>query len=66
MKRKLVLRAASTVLALLALLAIFCGVTVTGDGFLDLSNMVRMICVGVAVVCGLLAAVVWRCAKPRV
>ncbi len=50
MKRNSVLRAASAVLALLALLAILCAVTVTGGGFLDLSNMVRMACAGAAVV----------------
>ena len=65
MKRNSVLRAVSAVLALLALLAILCAVTVTGGGFLDLSNMVRMACAGAAVVCGLLAAIVWRCSRPK-
>ena len=60
-----ILKVVSTVLALVTILAIVCAVTVTGSGFLDLSNIVRAVCIGVAVVCGILAVVAWKGSKPK-
>lgn len=58
-------QSANIVLALVTILAIICAVTVTGSGFLDLSSIVRAVCIGVAVVCGILAFVAWIGSKPK-
>ena len=65
MRKNIVLKIISIVLALAAMLAIVCAAAVTGSGFLDLSNIVRVVCIGVAVVCCILAAVAWKCSKPN-
>ena len=65
MKKNTVLKVFSIVLALVTILAIVCAVTVTGSGFLDLSNIARAVCIGVAVVCGILAVVAWKSSKPK-
>lgn len=65
MKKNTILKVVSIVLALVAILTIVCAITVTGSGFLDLSNIVRAVCIGVAVVCGILAVVAWKSSKPR-
>ena len=65
MKKNTVLKVISIVLALVTILAILCAVTVTGSGFLDLSNIVRAVCIGVAVVSGILAVVAWKASKPK-
>ena len=50
-----ILRIVSIVFVLMTILAIACAITGTGSGFLDLSNIARTVCIGVAVVCGILA-----------
>lgn len=65
MKKSIVLKIISIVLTLITVLAVACAVTVTGGGFLDFSNLVRAVCIGVAVVCGLLAVVMWKCAESK-
>lgn len=65
MKKNTILNVVSIVLALVTILAIVCAVTVTGSGFFDLSNIVRAVCIGVAVVCGILAVVAWKASKPK-
>ena len=45
---------------IVTILAIACAITVTGSGFLDLSNIARAVCVGVAVICGILAFISWK------
>ena len=65
MKKGIILKVVSVILAILTVFAIVCAITVTGSGFLDLSNIVRAVCIGVAVVCGILAVVVWMCSKPK-
>lgn len=60
-----ILKVVSIVLALVTILAIIFAVTVTGSGFLDLSNIVRAVCIGVAVICGILAIVAWKFSKPK-
>lgn len=63
--KNIILKAVSIGLALVAVLAIVCAVTVTGGGFLDLSNIARAGFAGVAVVCGVLSVVAWNCSKPK-
>ena len=65
MKKNNVLKVAGIVLALVAVFAIICAIMVTGSGFLDLSNIVRAVCICVAVVCTIFAVVAWKYAKPK-
>lgn len=65
MKKNTILKVVSIILALVTILSIVCAVTVTGNGFLDLSNIVRAVCIGSAVVCGILAVVAWKSSKPK-
>ena len=65
MKKNTILKVVSIILALVTILAIVCAVTVTGSCFLYLSNIVRAVCIGVAVVCGILAVVAWIGSKPK-
>ena len=57
--KKIVLKVISIVFAFITILAIACAVTGTVSGFLDLSNIARAVCIGVAVVCGILAFIAW-------
>lgn len=57
--KKIVLKVISIVFSFITILAIACAVTGTGSGFLDLSNIARAVCIGVAVVCGILAFIAW-------
>ena len=66
MIKNTILKVVSIVLALVTILAIVCAVTVTGSGFLDLSNIVRAVCIGVAVVCGIHAIVAWKYSNPKI
>ena len=65
MKKSIILKVISVVLALVTILAIACTITVTGSGFLDLSNIVRAVCICVAVVCSILAVLAWKYSKPK-
>ena len=65
MKKNTILKVLSIVLALVTILAIICAVTVAGSGFLDLSNIARAVCIGVALVCGILAVVAWNGSKTK-
>lgn len=62
MKKK-VLLAISIVMIVLMAISILCAITVTGSGFLDLSNVARYFFVGIAVVSGIIAVVTWYIAK---
>lgn len=62
MKKK-VLFAISIVMIVLMAISILCAITVTGSGFLDLSNVARYFFVGIAVVSGIIAVVTWYIAK---
>lgn len=55
----------SIVFVLITILAIACAITVTGSGFLDLSNIVKAVCIGVAVICGILAFITWKYSKSK-
>ncbi len=65
MKKRMVLKIISIILILATVLAVACAVTVTDGGFLDVSNIVRAVCIGIAVVCGILAIVMWRCSDSK-
>ena len=65
MKKSVILKVISIAFALITILAIACAITVTGSGFLDLSNIVRAVCIGVAIICGILAFITWKCSKSK-
>ena len=65
MKKGVILKVVSIVFALITILAITCAITGTGSGFLDLSNIARAICIGVAIICGILAFITWKCSKSK-
>lgn len=65
MKKSVILKVVSIVFALITILAITCAITGTGSGFLDLSNIARAVCIGVAIICGILAFITWKCSKSK-
>ena len=65
MKKGVILEVISIAFALITILAIACATTVTGSGFLDLSNIARAVCIGVAIICGILAFITWKCSKSK-
>ena len=52
MEKGVILKVISIVFTLITILAIACAITGSGSGFLDLSNIARAVCIGVAVICG--------------
>ena len=64
-KKGVILKVISIVFVLITILAIACAITVTGSGFLDLSNIARAVCIGVAIICGILAFIAWKCSKSK-
>ena len=60
MKKNTILKVVSIVLALATILAIVCAVTVTGSGFLDLSNLARMVYSGAAIIFASLSVLTWK------
>lgn len=65
MKKSIVLKIISVASAVLAVIAIACAITVTGSGFLDLSNIARAIFIVIAIVFGVLAVTVWIISTKR-
>ena len=65
MKKGVFLKVISIAFALITILAIACAITVTGSGFLDLSNIARAVCIGAAIICGILAFITWKCSKSK-
>jgi len=65
MKKGVILKAISIAFDLITILAIACAITGTESGFLDLSNIARAVCIGVAIICGILAFVTWKCSKSK-
>lgn len=65
MKKNIILKVISVLLMLITVFAVIGAITVTGSGFLDLSNIVRAVCGGVAFICGILAVVAWKCSKSK-
>lgn len=58
--KKNICKIASVITAVLAVIAIIGAVTVTGSGFLDLSNIARYFLIGFAVVFGIAAVMIGR------
>lgn len=58
--KKAICKIASVIMVVLTVIAIIGAVTVTGSGFLDLSNIVRYFLIGFAVVFGIAAVVTGR------
>lgn len=65
MRKSMVLKIISIISATLAVVAIAGAITVTGSGFLDLSNIVRSVCIVIAVIFGTLAVTFWIISTKR-
>ena len=65
MKKKKIFRIISAILAVIAIFAVFCAIIVTGGGFLDLSNIIKILCIFIAVVCAVLSIVLWKRSKKQ-
>ena len=65
MKKGVIPNVIRIVFALITILAIACAITGTGSGFLDLGNAARGVCIGVAVICGILVLITWKYAKSK-
>ena len=65
MKKDVILKVISIAFVLITILAIACAITGTGSGFLDLSNIARAVCIGVAIICGILAFITWKYSKSK-
>lgn len=63
MRESAIPKIVSIVLAIAAVLAIICAITVTGSGFLDLSNIARGVFIVAAIICSMLAVVARKYAK---
>ena len=64
-KKNVILKALSIFLILVSLFAMLGAITVTGSGFLDLSNIVRAACIFTVVVCLILAVFAWKFSEPK-
>ena len=65
MRKSMVLKIISIISAALAVVAIAGAITVTGSGFLDLSNIVRSVCIVIAVIFGTRAVTFWIISTKR-
>ena len=65
MRKSMVLKIISIISAALAVVAIAGAITVTGSGFLDLSNIVTSVCIVIAVIFGTLAVTFWIISTKR-
>ena len=58
--KKTVCRILCVIMLVVTAFLIYCAVTVTGSGFLDLSNIVRYVCTGMAVISSVIALLLAR------
>lgn len=65
MKKSVIYKTLSIVLLLIAVFALVCGVTATGHGFLDLSNIVRGICYCITAVLAIFAWILYQKTKKK-
>ena len=65
MKTSKIYKALGIVLLIIAVFAVVCGITVTGSGFLDLSNIVRGGCYCIATILAILSWVFYKKAKQK-
>ena len=63
MKKDIILKIISIILVLVTIFAIICAFTIKGSGFLDLSNIARIVCIVIASVCGIFAVITWKYSK---
>ena len=56
-------KALAAILAAVAVLSVICAVTVTGSGFLDLSNIAKVVFSVMAVFFGIFAFLLWKHSK---
>ena len=63
MKKDVILKIISIILVLVTIFAIICAFTIRGSGFLDLSNIARIVCIVIASVCGIFAVITWKYSK---
>ena len=63
MEKRTILKIISIIMAVIAIFAAVCAASVTGGGFLDLSNIVKIPCILIAVVCAVLSVVLWKRSK---
>ena len=59
MKKKTTVRIISIILVVIAVFAAVCAASVKGGGFLDLSNIVRIPCICMAVICAVSSVILW-------
>ena len=60
MMKRTICRVLSVIMLAVTAFLIWCAVTVTGGGFLDLSNIVRYVLTGMAVISGVITLVLAR------
>ena len=65
MKKNAILKVIRIALSLVTVFCIICAVTVKGRGLLDFSDIVRVVCICIAVVCGILAIILFKAFKPK-
>jgi hypothetical protein len=63
MEKRTILKIISIIMAVIAIFAIVCAATVTGGGFIDLSNVVKIPCIFTAIICAVLSIVLWKRSK---
>lgn len=63
--RKIAVRILSALMAAMAVVAAACAATVTGSGFLDLSNVARVVFGLVALASFTLAVIFWKSSNPK-
>ena len=60
MEKRTILKIISIIMAVIAIFVIVCAATVTGGGFIDLSNIVKISCIFTAIICAVLSIVLWK------
>ena len=63
MKEDVILKIISIILVLVTIFAIICAFTIRGSGFLDVSNIARIVCIAIASVCGIFAVITLKYSK---
>ena len=58
--KRTICRILSVIMLAVTAFLIYCTITVTGSGFLDLSNIVRYVLTGMAIICSAIALMLAR------
>lgn len=64
-KLQVLYRTISILMMLIALIAFVGVITVTGSGFLDLSNIARIFLSGISIICAIISTHVWKTNRPH-